>query len=421
MNARIIAGWVVGGVLGAGLGAGGAYYAIASGWLDDEAAGSPAHAEDDHAAEEDHGGGESHDEHGEGESRAVRLSPEVMREFGIEVATAGPGVLRETLTLPGEVQANQDRLAHIVPRVGGIVREVHVGLGEDVEAGQLMAVLESRELAEAKAAYLAARQRLKLAEANLAANEELHTKGVVSDLDFLQARRELADAQIEQRAAERKLHALGLTAAEIRTIEDEPPERFSIYAVKAPFDGTVVEKHITLGEVVTPDSDVYVLADLRDVWVMLTVYQKDLPRVAVGQGVTIRATEGGRTARGQIDYVSPTVDESTRTASARVVIDNAERLWRPGVFVTGEVEVGQREAAVVVPLSALQEIDGQTCVFVLTDEGFVPQPVTLGRSNGTHAELRAGLRPGQRYAARGAFTIKAELLKASFAGAGHAH
>ncbi len=344
-----------------------------------------------------------------------------MREFGIEIQTAGPGMLRQTLTLPGEVQANQDRLAHIVPRVTGIVREVKVGLGEDVQAGQLMAVLESRELAEAKAAYLAARQRLALAEANLAANQELHAKGVVSDLDFLQARRELADAQIELRAAQRRLHALGLSTDEIAGLEQEPLDRFALYRVRAPFDGTVIEKHITLGEVAEPGSDVYVLADLSDVWIMLTVYQKDLPYVAVGQSVTIRSDEAGTRATGRIDYVSPTVDETTRTATARVVLDNPKRLWRPGLFVTGLVETTQQRAEIVVPLSALQELDGQTCVFVLTDDGFVPQPVTLGRTNGTHAEIVEGLRPGQRYAARGAFTLKSELLKASFAGAGHAH
>ncbi len=420
MNPRIITGWIVACLLGAGLGIGGAYFALARGWVvavggDVAADGAQDHA-DAHDERDAHGEDEDHDE-----AQVVRLSEAVMREFGVEVATAGPGELRETLALPGEVQANQDRLAHIVPRVSGIVREVHVGLGEDVEAGQLMAVLESRELAEAKAAYLAARQRLSLAEANLSANEELHARGVVSDLDFLQARRELADAEIGLRAAQRRLHALGLSEQEIAAVESEPLERFAIYSVRAPFGGTVIEKHITLGEVVGPDSDVYVLADLRDVWVMLTVYQKDLPRVAVGQRVLVRANEGGRTAEGRIDYVSPTVDESTRTATARVVIDNTGRLWRPGLFVTGQVEVGQREVPVAVPLSALQELDGRTCVFVLTDGGFVPQPVTLGRSDGRLAEVLEGLRPGQRYAARGAFTLKAELLKAGFAGAGHAH
>lgn len=421
MSRKVIAGcvgaWMAGVVMGGGL----LWLACVRGWINEkhaEAGGSGSAEGGEHAGHEEHNEGS---DGGHGDSEVVSLSEEVMREFGIEVVTAGPGRLHETVVLPGEVQANQDRLAHIVPRVTGIVRDVGVGLGEDVEAGEVMVVLESRELAEAKAAYLAARQRLALAEANLAANEELHAKGVVSDLEFLEARRELADAQIEARASERRLYALGLTAEEIAGVEREGEERFAMYVLRAPFAGTVIEKHVALGEVVGPESTLYVLADLQDVWVMLTVYKKDLPRVRVGQVVTVRSREGGLTARGRIDYVSPTVEEATRTATARVVIGNPEHLWRPGLFITGVVEVGAKEVAVLVPLSALQEIEGRTCVFVLTPEGFVPRPVRVGRRDERAAEVVAGLRPGERYAASGAFALKSELLKASFAGEGHAH
>lgn len=417
MNARVLGAFMIGLVFGLSAGVAGLFLAARQGWLRGEAANTPhdapAHAEDTDA----HGGEEEH----EAGREAVAIDETVMREFGIELASAGPETLRQTVTLPGEVEVNPDRLAHIVPRGSGIVREVRAELGDEIEAGQVMAVLESRELAEAKAAFLAAEQRLSLAKANLSANEELHAKGVVSDLEFLSARRELADAEIELRAADRKLHALGLDEQEIAAIEREPDAQFATYVLRAPFAGTVIEKHITLGETVGPDTSVFVLANLEDVWVMLTVYQKDLPAVRIGQPVTIHSSEGSLRARGRIDYLSATVDESTRTATARVVIANAERAWRPGLFVTGQVEVARLEVPVAVPLSAVVEFEGRPSVLVLTEHGFVPQAVELGRRDGQRVEIAAGLRPEQRYAARGAFALKAELLKASFAGGGHAH
>lgn len=200
----------------------------------------------------------------------------------------------------------------------------------------------------------------------------------------------------------------------------ESNESLAPYEIKSLIKGTVIEKHITLGEVLTDEDDAFVVADLGSVWVDLSVYQKDIPYVKKGQRVTITAGHGIPEAIGEISYVGPVVDEHTRTGLARVVLPNPERHWRPGFFVTGVVDVKEMQVPLLIPKTALQTVEGETCVFVLTGEGFEPHPVRIGGKNETHVEIIGGLKAGQHYAARGAFTLKAELSKGAF-GDGHAH
>lgn len=362
---------------------------------------------------------EKHDEE-HGEAQSVRLSEAEQREFGIEVATAGPGTLQMHISLPGEVVLNADRLAHVVPHVPGIVRQVHKKLGDQVRAGEAMAVLESRELADLQSAYLTAAENITLAQAMFRREEDLWQKKITSEQEYLEAKQALTEAQIERRAAAQKLHAVGFSDAFLTQLPKRPETTLTQYALTAPFDGTVIAKHITLGEVLKDDAEVYVVADLRSVWVDLRVYQKDLPFVRPGQPVAIAAGPGMPDAQGTIAYIGPMVGEQTRTALARVVLPNPDGHWRPGLFVTGNVVVKDMTVPVIIPKTAIQTIDERPTVFVETAEGFKPQPVTLGRSNNTVVELTAGLTPGQRYATHGAFTLKAQLAKGSF-GHGHAH
>lgn len=378
----------------------------------DEEADPDGHHDDDEA--DPVGQGEVHHE---GE---IDISPALRREFGIEVSQAAGGRILRQLTLSGEVVLNADRVAHIVPRVSGQVREVHAHLGDKVRAGDVLAVIDSRELAEAKARDLGTEAKLSLMRASLARVEKLFQKKIAPEEELLKARQELAEAEIDHRTAEATLHALGLSQAQVRALHDENDVDYSRYQINAPFDGVVIEKHVTLGEVVGPESDVFVLADLSDVWANLTVYQKDVASVRVGQAVTVSAG-GGLAASGSLAYVSSVVDEATRTATARVVIANAGRRWRPGLFVTGCLEVESSDVGVLVPKTALQTVEGRACVFVETDHGFVLRLVVMGRSDATNVEITEGLSAGERYVSIGAFSLKAELGKEAFAGDGHHH
>jgi len=200
-----------------------------------------------------------------GEEKIVTLTEDQMKKFGVEVGTAGPGKLQVHVTLPGEVAVNADRMAHIVPRVPGVVREVQKNLGDKVKKGEVMAVLESRELADAKASFLAARERVGMAETNFNREEQLWQKKISAEQEYLQTKQALSEAQIELRSAEQKLHALGFPEPYLKELPQHPELNFTRYEIISPFDATVIEKHITLGEVLKDDTEAFMIADLSDV------------------------------------------------------------------------------------------------------------------------------------------------------------
>lgn len=189
------------------------------------------------------------------------------------------------------------------------------------------------------------------------------------------------------------------------------------YTIVSPIDGVVVDRHAVAGETVGPERTILIVSDLDSVWIDIAVYQRDVAMVHSGQTVTISAGYGLAEARGTVSYVSPVLDQATRTATARVVLPNPEGQWRPGLFVTALVEE-PAPAAVVIARSALQRVDGATAVYVEHDGHFQARPVTIGRIGHSTAEVLSGLVAGERYAATNSFLVKAELEKSS---GGHDH
>jgi cobalt-zinc-cadmium efflux system membrane fusion protein len=292
------------------------------------------------AAQDAHDGHEGHDHDGE-EERTVHLAADVLAEFGVETAVAGPGVLRDWRQLPAEVRASADRVAHLVPRYEGVVTEVRAGIGDRVRAGQVLARIEN--------------------------STTLVT-----------------------------------------------------FPVTTMLAGVVIDRALSLGEAVGRDKPVFVIADLDTVWVDIAVYLRDLELVGVGQAVTVLCGRHDEPVHDTIDYVSPVVDEATRTATARVVMANHDLHWRPGMFATARVLVAETEVPVAVPPAALFLVDGRSSVFVQEGDGFAPRAVVVGRKTDDLVEIAAGLAPGETYVVRNGFTLKAELEKSSF-GDGHAH
>ncbi len=362
--------------------------------------------------------GESEEEHKD--EKVVHLSETDMRKHGIETAAAGPGKLKTHANLPGEISVNADRMAHIVPSVSGVVREVLKNLGDTVKQGEVMAVIASRELADARAEYLAAKEKVSLAQARYSREERLWKKKISSEEEYLDAKQVHAEALIARRSAEQKLHAFGLSRDHMKTIPQNQEGSFTRLEIIAPFNATVIEKHITLGEVLKEDTEAFVIADLSSVWVNLNIYQKDIPNVQKGLSVVVSSGQRARETEGKITYVGPMVAEETRTALARVVLPNSDGYWRPGMFVTARVAVDDVSVPLLVSKTALQTVDEKTVVFVRTDEGFEPKTVTIGRTNDTTVEITSGISEGEIYAVKGAFTLKAQLSKGAF-GDGHNH
>jgi cobalt-zinc-cadmium efflux system membrane fusion protein len=253
--------------------------------------------------------------------------------------------------------------------------------------------------------------------------------GVSAEQDYINAQNAVREVEIQVRAAEQALHALGVSHAALEKLAANPEQSMTRFEVYAPISGRILEKHVSIGESVSTESELFLIADLSSLWVNLSVSQKDLPKVREGQKVHIRfspveagaaATEPGGIpdAEGTIKYIDALVSEDTRTATARVVLSNPNGQWKPGMFVTGLVAVDSSSVGVLVPLDAVIKFEEQETIFIQDDHGFEPRTVTLGRQSGTHVEVLSGLKAGERYVAKGAFMVKAELGKSE---AGHGH
>ncbi len=370
------------------------------------------HKEDDH----------NHQGHEEPE---LKFSTDELKEFSITLAQAKSGVINTTLDLTGEVIVAPEHLYHVVPRVSGVVRQVFKHLGDKVKTGDLLATLSSRDLADVKAQYVAANSLLQLANASLKREHDLYKNKVTAKRKYLAAKQAQTEISIKRNAAKQQLQTIGLTEKAMLSVLRNSDKDLTLYELRAPADGIIIEKHAAIGEVLETDIRSFTLADLSQVWVNLTVYQKDLPFIHQGQQVLLSSrfglTDKEPSSLSSISWLSPVLDEVTRSATARVIVDNTEGQWRPGLFISGKVNISNSSAVIVIPLSALQTIKGQTVVFVQHGKGeFEPQVIQTGRKDHQQVEVLQGLKIGQTYVSNNAFSLKAQLQKDSF-GHGHSH
>ncbi|MDR9861049.1 efflux RND transporter periplasmic adaptor subunit [Pseudomonas baetica] len=364
----------------------------------DEAADHADHAQEGAAAESEH------DEEGH-----IELTAEQITAAGIQLAEAKPRNISLGLPFPGEVRFDEDRTAHVVPRVPGVVESVAVNLGQAVKKGQLLAVIASQQISDQRSEQAAAQRRLALARTTYEREKKLWQDEISAEQDFLQARQALQEAEIALTNAQQKISVL--SGSVVATGGNR-------YELRAPFDGVVVEKHLTPGEVVDESTSAFTLSDLSRVWVTFGVSPKDLNKVQVGKTVTVSAPELNAEVVGSVAYVGSLLGEQTRTATVRVTLENPQGSWRPGLFVTALVATNSREAKVAVPETAIQTVEDKPTVFVRTDDGFEARPVELGSRAAGHVEITQGLEPGAQVASAGSFVLKSELGKAS---AEHSH
>jgi cobalt-zinc-cadmium efflux system membrane fusion protein len=343
-------------------------------------------------------------EHHEGDEGLVKLTQQQIQQAGIKVTKAGAERIEASVQLPGEVRFDQDRTAHIVPRVPGVAESVQAELGQTVRKGQVLAVISSPELAEMRSTLNAAKTRLDLARTTYEREKKLWEDKISAQQDYLQAQQAYEEARIAANNAESKLRALGIGSGSAS---------LNRYELRAPFDGVIVEKHISLGEAVKEDANVFLLSDLSHVWVDVIVTPKDLGVVRVGETATVKAAAADLSATGKVTYVGALVGEQTRSATARIELVNPSLTWRPGLFVNVSLVQSAKQAAVTVQSDALQTVEEKPVVFVQTPEGFKAQPVVVGATDKDHVEILQGLSAGTVYATTGSFVLKAEQGKGS--------
>ena len=428
----------------------------------------------------------------------TELPEEAIKNADITIQTAGPAKLKILLNLSGEIGLNEEKVVHIVPRLDGVVKKVFKDLGDRVRVGDVLAIIESRELADSKINYLAATKQADLAKLDLERQslilkntsqmlellqkkldleevyrelknlaigksrellipayaklslaksvylreKKLFAKGISSESEYLLAvenyksgeakyialREKIAyDGQwavrqkkrtdemetLKLQTARQKLFALGLTNQEVSTLSNQKEHAFTQYKLRSPLGGVIIQKHLTTGEAVKNDDDVFLLADFSDVWVNIAIPAKDLKDVKLGQAVVVKDENLAIEAKGKLTYLDSIIDEKNRTVTGRVVIPNPKGHWRPGTFVALELLLEERRVPLAVPTEAIQTIRDWSVVFVKYGNFFEARPLELGANDGSWVEVLQGLKAGEQYVAKNSFVVKAEIEKSS--------
>jgi len=369
----------------------------------------------------------NHDDHGN-ESEAghdvVKMSDVAAQEAGIVSARAAYGEIAESLSLPAEIRFDADRVANVSPKVSGIIGKLYVSEGDVVQQGNRLALIRSRELAGLKAAWLTAKTREKLADTGLAREEKLFASEITSEADLQNARAEAQAAKAASDAAETELHAAGVSHATLNKIATAADGDNANAYLTAPISGIVVRRTVTLGEIVSAGDagadPLFTIVDDSIVWADIAVYKQDVGRIRVDAPVALKSDDGTVLAESNVEFVLPVIDETSRTATARVILKNPEGQLRPGQFVTADLNVGQSVRVLRVPEAAVQLVENKPSVFVPVDDGYAPRAVMTGAKSGGFIEIRSGLKADETFVIRGAFTLKAQLEKDAF-GDGHDH
>ena len=351
----------------------------------------------------------------------VQLSAEEADAAGIRVARADRGVISVQLELPAEIRADADRVARLSPQVDGIVAQLFAGEGDTVVEGEALARLNSRELAGLKADYLNTLSAERLARAELEREQNLWEKNITSEADLQSARAAFSAANAAREAAENRLHAIGVDHDVLDRLNEASDGALAHAFVVAPIAGQIIERRVSLGESVSAgDEPMFILLDDSVVWADIAVYKEDLASVREGQTVSLQGENGQPLAEGAISFLFPVIDEASRTATARVIVENAEHKLRPGQFVTARIDAASSSLMVRVPSDAIVDVEGETSVFVPSGTGFAPRAVQAGQTSAGYTAIHSGLGEGEAFVSEGAFTLKAQLEKDAF-GDGHAH
>lgn len=328
----------------------------------------------------------------------------------IEVAKVGPGVIKRQIIVPGAVKPDPDHLARVAAKVSGVVAEMRKKLGDEAAKNETIAIIDSREVADAKSEYLAALANFDLQSQLYQREKGLFEKKITAEQLFLRAKATFTEAKLRLDLARGKLAALDLSESEIASLPSQPIARLREKEIRAPIKGRVIERLANLGQPVTAEGQIYVLADLSEVEVELAVPVANLASVRVGQPVTLKGADG-RGFAGVVRLVNAIITPETRTGHVIATFKNPDFALHPGVLLNAEIALEQSPAKVLVPRMAVQLIHNEPTVFVRVKDGFEKRGVELGDGDEASVEIVKGLAPGETIAVANSFVLKAEAGK----------
>ncbi len=345
-----------------------------------------------------------------GSSALLRLTPEESARIRVDVVPVARGQFSVHREFPATVQANENELAEVTTLIRGRVVKVHVDVGTDVKKGTLLALLHSTDLGEAEGAYLKAAARLHEAELAYERAKDLHEHRAVSLAELQRREAEMKTVRAEAREAHNRLELLGVPQQELDRLTREHTIKADV-PLRAPFDGRVIMRNITRGEVVETQQKFFTIADLSDVWVVGNVPEKDVQFVQKDQKVdVIPSAYPHAIFPGTITYIGDVLDPATRSMRLRVTVPNQERLLKPEMFATVRVYQAPNPTALTVPLAAVQKGRGGTILFVRRGpDEYEVRGVTVGQEQGEVVTITDGVRDGEQVVTKGSFALKSEM------------
>lgn len=371
-------------------------------------------------------------------SRQVALDPSALQSGQIGLAVVRLGRLPDILRVTGKIGLDENRTSSVGAIVEGRIVSVLANVGDPVEQGQSLARMRSQAVHETRAAYAKAHAELEQRQAELefARNQRDRLRRLLelkaaspeqvqrAETDVALAEKAIVMTRTELGRLEEMLRQLGLsTQGALEEYghaagEQAETEESELVPVPAPISGTVLERKISPGAVVTPADDLFVIADLARVWAHAQVPERYLARLRIGQPAEISVQAyAGEIFPARISYIGDTLDPVTRTVQVRCQTENSHRRLKPEMYATISVVLGESEEILLAPVEAVQDLDGISTVFVREggQSSFRACAVRLGRRTETEVEVLSGLKAGQEVAARGSFLVKSEILKSQMA------
>jgi len=358
------------------------------------------------------------------EPHQLTVPAEALDGKTFHTAVAERRAFRDEIQATATIKPNEYRLIHVSPRIEGRVMDVMVELGDQVKSGQPLALIDSIELGQKKSAFLQALTARDVDYRNYIREKNLFEQRISSEKEYLEAKGTYEKSLASYRAAYEALRLIGLSEAQLKAInwsERQGGKQLSSFPLIAPQAGTVIERPITRGELVTPKDNAFTIADLSTVWILLDIYEQHMAAAKVGSYAEIIVDAyKGETFRGKLVYVGYVVKPDTRTVDARVEIVNPDRRLRPGMFARATLTLpstDESQMVIVVPREAIQQVDEKPVAFIEDRPGrYTVRQVITGRQSGSDVEIQSGVNEGERIVTHGSFYLKSILLKEQIAG-----
>lgn len=385
------------------------------------------------AAKEEHDGhaeGDAHDDHGDEHTDEVKLPEAAIRQAGIRVEKARLRSLTASVVAPARVSFNTDAMAHVGSVVEGRVVEIKVRVGDRVKKDDVLLVVESPELGRSQSAYIQRRTEADVAAAAVAPSKDAYdrakklfdeSQGIAlsevqkRDVEYRAAVGVKATSGAALQAAENELHLLGFTQEGMKKLI-ETGEINSLYEIRSSIGGQVIEREVTLGELVSPEKEkLMIVADTSTCWVWADVPEARLGEMGVGSkaDLTVVALPGQRMS-GEVSLVSAEVDPNTRSARVRIAVENRNDKLKPGMFARVILFAAQGEAVLAIPEDAVQTLEGAPSIFVPVEgepNTFARREVSVGKPVSGYVLVTSGLKENEMFVVSGTFILKAEFGK----------